>query len=293
MKKIPTPAPGIYYDVPGEEYRRWDALNCSTLVHALEHSMLALRWSMENPKKQTEDMYLGTAIHAAILEPGRFLENMIEPPINPKGGKPYGFNTNTFQEFLDAHPGKFVIGEEDAETINRVIKAVQANPYARGAIFAERRACEVSIVFDAGTEETGPIPFKCRLDCVTDAAIVDIKSMRKMPLYAVPGNAWSGHWPHRAVMYRRGAASVGLGNRGWVWLAAEKEPPYDVMVCETEDASMLAAEVEVDAALAAFAECSRTGVWPGRASGSTYKLAAPDYAIKRAMIEAENAAAFA
>ncbi len=71
--------PGIYTNVPAEEYFGWEAMNRSTLEHA-GRSMLHLHAAMTTPAESSDAMDLGTALHCAVLEPDAFSRRYVVAP---------------------------------------------------------------------------------------------------------------------------------------------------------------------------------------------------------------------
>lgn len=73
-EKTDRPEQGIYYDVPMSDYRAWPAVNYSSISKG-RHSLRAMHKAM-TAKSSTASVAqgLGTAVHAAILEPEVFEE---------------------------------------------------------------------------------------------------------------------------------------------------------------------------------------------------------------------------
>ncbi|MDI7269475.1 MAG: PD-(D/E)XK nuclease-like domain-containing protein, partial [Myxococcota bacterium] len=71
----------------------------------------------------------------------------------------------------------------------------------------------------------------------------------------------------QAAFYIRCAAILGLPERDFAFIAVEKEPPFLTWVHEVPAKWLVAAEVELDLLLERYAECERTGVWPGYPGG--------------------------
>jgi len=70
--RIPAPPTGIYYDVPFAVYRSWDAINYSSISKGLQSVAAMHRAMTQESSEPTKAQSLGTAIHAAILEPDLF-----------------------------------------------------------------------------------------------------------------------------------------------------------------------------------------------------------------------------
>ena len=82
IEKDGAPAPGLYKDVAFQTYASWSAINASTLVPYLQSAMHG-KWAQDHPKPTTDEQSLGTAAHAAILEPERFDTYFVKKPAFP------------------------------------------------------------------------------------------------------------------------------------------------------------------------------------------------------------------
>lgn len=78
--RIPPPEPGIYFDVPFDVYRQWDAQNWSALKHC-GRSMESYKYHWENEDDEATDAQLnGQLFHAAVLEPGEVRKRFAMTP---------------------------------------------------------------------------------------------------------------------------------------------------------------------------------------------------------------------
>ncbi|HUT60947.1 MAG TPA: PD-(D/E)XK nuclease-like domain-containing protein [Phycisphaerae bacterium] len=70
MERIPAPEPGIYPDIPEEEYRAWsDAYNWSALKRC-SISMEQFHWDWHNPdEKDTKPRFEGRVLHEFFRDP--------------------------------------------------------------------------------------------------------------------------------------------------------------------------------------------------------------------------------
>lgn len=299
MKRLPCPEPGIHYGIPAAEYHAWDALSCGTLLEG-RMSMRQLRYAMDHPKEETPAMRLGSLTDSAILEPAEFMRSLLpesEWPINPTTKKPYGSDSQKFKDFCAENPGRIALGKGEADDILGMIAATQEDSdnakRVRASLFAPDRVVQASVVFDAKTT-AGLVRFKCRPDLISQKLnlVVDLKTARPLPFHALGDYQWKLGMYHRAVMYRRGLAAVGLGGLEWMWTIVDNEPPYDVQIFPPEPAGTIAAEAECDDLLRRYAECVKSGRWPGK-NETMQTPPIPQWVINRAMHEEANRAAFA
>lgn len=158
--------PGIYYDISNEDYHKDEAIG-STTIKSISVSPANLYF---NPFKGSKSAHLGTAIHAALLEPDIFERDFIrEPDISSRASKDY----KAMLARWDAE--KILIGSE-VETINRMFESSRLNEDFMDYLSAKGHS-EVSMF--ATCPVTG-LKLKCRFDRLSDSHPypLDVKSCR-------------------------------------------------------------------------------------------------------------------
>jgi PDDEXK-like domain of unknown function (DUF3799) len=145
--------PGIYYrdELPQSAYDSIDAVNISRL------SLIgkSLKHYKRSPKRVTKALALGTAAHAAVLEPERFTREFVpwtkrtkpdedgKTKASPRTGKEW-------QAFVASNPGKTIIPLSDYEKALAIRDEIHAEPRSREAI--QDVETEVTLVWvDPGT----------------------------------------------------------------------------------------------------------------------------------------------
>ena len=63
--------PGIYPDLPNEEYHRCDGVS-NSMLSDMARSPAHFQAARRRQREETPAMAIGTAIHCAVLEPERF-----------------------------------------------------------------------------------------------------------------------------------------------------------------------------------------------------------------------------
>ncbi|NIY47315.1 PD-(D/E)XK nuclease-like domain-containing protein [Cedecea colo] len=158
--------PGIYYDLSNEDYHKDESIG-STTIKAISVSPANLYF---NPFKGSKSAQIGTAIHAALLEPTVFeKEFLLKPDISTRASKEY----KTLA--ADSDPEKILIGNE-VDTINRMIESAQLNNDFIDYLSTKGRS-EVSMF---ATCPTTGLKLKCRFDRLSDSHPypLDVKSCR-------------------------------------------------------------------------------------------------------------------
>lgn len=239
------PAPGIYFDMPEEQYHKAPALSSSGIRNLLVSPLDYWTNSHLNPAyvdEKTPAMILGTAMHRRLLEPDRFAKmygawpRKADYPNAVDGGealkalcgdlglKKSGKIADLCERILEANPdaelwpvieadlikrqaGRILLKSSDLDDIERAARFVLAHQSAAKALTGGYS--EVSIFWI--DEETG-VPLKCRVDNLKVKATVDLKSFSN-PLgkpigSAVAGAVANGRYDVQAVVYDAGVEAA-------------------------------------------------------------------------------------
>lgn len=174
------PAPGIYANMPFEDYCRIDAINNSSLK-GLRTSPMHYRYSP--PIDETPALRLGTFVHHGKLEPElldshyivvpeeRFAAEVLEerPEIKaPKSTKDFRAKV---ANFLKLHPGKQPMSDADFEKLAAILKQLRVHRRCK-RLFADGVA-EITIIWEEQIElpDLGTVDFYCkgRIDWYTES----------------------------------------------------------------------------------------------------------------------------
>lgn len=155
---------GIYYNISNEDYHKDEAIG-STSVKAISVSPANLYF---NPFKGSKSAQIGTAIHAALLEPDVFERDFIlRPDITDRRTKEYVSLKQVY------HPDNIFINGE-VETITRMVESARMNTDFMDYMETKGNS-EVSMF--ATCPITG-LRLKCRFDRLSDSLPypLDVKS---------------------------------------------------------------------------------------------------------------------
>jgi hypothetical protein len=224
--------------------------------------------------EETDAMRLGSAVHMLALEPEKFGAEylVLEGPINPTTGKPYGRDTKKFEAWLEAEKNAngngrtILIREEFAEGL-AIAESFQSHPEI-SAIMASRaeKFFEFESFGRAACAIGGTIPLKCKLDfvCPELKLIVDLKSSQDPSEYE-----WS--WSAGKLGYHRQAAiyidmmELRYGERfDFLFGAVRSKPPYDSHVYRLGEKSINKGREEYMRLIEQYAERKQTGDWKVR-----------------------------
>lgn len=274
-----APAPGLYRGTPDEDYRRWSAINSSTL-RRFARSALHGRYAMLNPKEASEAQEFGTAVHKAILEPDIF-RKAFQPM--PYFGKRQSSKVRDEEDaFRAAHPDITFLPEAEFAHCMAIRDAVWAHPTA-AEILKAQGANELSAVWKDA--ETG-LPCKGRQDKFCNLGswptVMDLKSAEDASKLGFSKSIDKFGYAEQAAFYLDGfhtLAPFPEGERRYVFIVAEKEPPYAVAVYELDPTAIEVGRKRYRANLRTYAGCLEAGTWPGYGDGMDL-ISLPPWSMK-------------
>lgn len=306
---------GIHPNVPRHEYDLLlDRVNYSTLKE-MKRSALHYQHAVDSrPKtveqldarltdKQRDTLLGGEATHVAALEPelygGRDIEEPVAldpfhvaPPLTGRYAVFRGIRNATHSRYKEALAraalGKQKLITEDMnETALAIAKGIRSNPDVAPYILGGHR--ELTVCWDYEEPQVAnldgwTIPMRCRIDYLTDAAIIDLKSTYDASPDEFAKSMWNQGCFVQAAMQQDGVTAITRRIRPYLWLAVEKEPPYACALYEPDhDDLKRARDTYRDwlRKLHIHLEEKREGPWPGYTSGGPMVLPAPRWARPR------------
>ena len=219
-------------------------------------------WQDGDAKQEsTPAMEFGTAAHMAVLEPELFIQKY-KPFSGDKRTKEGKF---IWQGIIES--GYTPLAEETWDSINSLAASVHAHPAA--AQLLHRIEPETSW-FD----NWNGIEVKARLDGIGNDDIIDLKTTQDASPSAFAKSVAQFRYHVQAAWYQRITCI-----RRFVFIAAEKEPPFGIACYELDQQAIDLGNEIIDAQLATFRECQALNSWPCYSS-STETLSLPAWALK-------------
>lgn len=259
--------PGIYPNLSFGDYQRIDAVNQSLLKH-FAHSPAHARYEMLHPSEPSASMTMGTAVHAAVLEPDRFKADYV---VAPKCDKRTNAGKAEWADFEAANKGKDWLPEAEYQNALAMASAVRAHPQARALLDGRGKNELTAVWLD---EETG-VKCKARIDrltTITDCidghdhnwpTIVDIKTTRDASRDKFAKSMIDYGYHIQAAFYIDGLYAIQPVNRLWHIIAVENVPPFGAAVYRIAPASIELGRAKYREHLRRYANCMESGVWPG------------------------------
>ena len=288
---IVTPEPGVYYDVPFDEYCRWDAVNASLLKQVAVCPAAAL-WYMQYGVEQSDAMKLGRARHHALLEPATFDQHFVvadgcgaEIKTGERKGQHCGNSARVCRGgawYCGTHdPAKGQPSEDAREPISEA--DARACRYIRDSVIGHPATAAIMGAVDGRNEVsllwldlmTGTL-CKARVDRVVPSLniLFDLKTTGgSAHPRAVVSAARRFKWALQAAHYIAGASALAedLGvdrdELDFVFCAVGSSPPNIITPAPMTAGAMDWGELERASALQTLDECETTQHWPGYADG--------------------------
>jgi hypothetical protein len=275
MGTTTTPTPGIYHNVPADEYFAWRAVNNSSLTYLARSPM---HYRYQPPMDATAAMWFGTLGHCGVLEPEALKEryDIIPDLINEKTGKPYGVQTqkylNHVMEFKEKS-GREVATKSDFTDMLRIVTAVHGNEFARQYL-CPRGKSEVCVVWE---DPDSRVLCKARCDKWDGVAtICDLKTTKDASDFERSIAKFAYH--RQAAFYSDGmTVATGTPHRFGI-VAVEKTEPFGCRGGFMSQAAVAQGRREYKRLLLQLAECRLKNEWPGYTDPDEWTL--PAWAIE-------------
>ena len=223
--------PGIYPDISNEDYHAGPGISKTGLMTILNQSPAHYKFG---EKPQTKPQAMGELVHAAILEPHKIGSIYIP---GPKVNK----NTNAM----------------------RMADRLRADPTI-AAILAASPKIEHSAY--AADQEFGEL-VRCRPDIAISGLLCDVKSIESAGIDNITKHIQAYSYHAQAALYPDVWERAGGGKCAFVFIFTEKREPFEYRLVELDDDFLAIGQRAYREAMAIYAECQRTQVWPGYARG--------------------------
>lgn len=251
-------------------YVEIDAVNWSSLK-VLRVSPLHYQAALRTPRADTPALAMGRAVHTAVLEPDCFVLDYAVYRESKSKGEGAVLRWRAFQE---ANKERTILSVEEYETCLRMRDAVRSHPRA-APYLAHGKAEQIIRWTDAATG----LACKARLDWVSHAALVDLKTGRAVDPRRFGTAAAQFLYHGQLAFYGAGLKAACGQDLPVVLIAVESEAPHDVVVYRLDEEAVEEGQALVRELLDELAERRRTGDWPGIDRGKEQVLTLPRWAV--------------
>lgn len=273
--------PGIHPGVSFVDYFAIDAINNSKLTLFSQKTPAHARWEITHPDEDTDSLRVGSATHAAILEPDRFAREYVKPPeVNRRtnAGK------QEWADWLLSHPKQNYLLPAEWDMACALRDAVWSHKLAPDLLKGAGQNEMTAIWNDVPTG----LLCKGRVDRFTQwqgwSVVVDVKTAKDASPKEFAKACVDYMYHQAAAFYLDGLATIAPHDRRFIHLVIEKAPPYCVAVYELDEPAIREGRAQYMKALATYSECLKRNEWPGYAVGVealdipswAYQLTAPE-----------------
>ncbi len=284
--------PGIYEDVPFEDYCRWGAVNVSTLKQmriSPAHYLASWQGLLH---KDSKPMRFGRLVHTGQLEPLTLAERYAVVPdyhlmpenVKKDGGPSKSKGTTYYKNkraaFEQANENKEIVEHDDYQNMYRTVLAVSANERASG-LLNQRGRYELSICWE---DPNTQLLCKARIDkeLAKDGGIADLKTTRDPEWFN--WDLWKFGYHLQAAWYRKGWAIATGRAKEPFWLVAVG--PGDSPVCTSLAAPVSGdllhiGETEIIQLLGKVRGCMDEDNWPNIEQPEEWT--GPDHKVQAAL----------
>ena len=261
---LPATPLGLWRDMPAEQYHAIPAMSASGLKRMRQSPAhfygMQLDPNRPPPGEPSPAMKNGTLVHACIFEPGEVAARYV---VKPEG---VDFRTKDGKAWRDAQTRE-VLDDVQMRAALAQAAAVRALPDV-AALLADGYPEASAFWADV---ETGEL-CKCRPDWVHTVGdgviLVDGKTCQDASPDGFGRAIWNYAYHLQAAWYSDGfTQATGLRVHGFVFAAVESAWPHAAAAYMLGDDVLDAARRENRRLLNLYAECKRTGVWPGYGQG--------------------------
>ncbi len=279
MKEKIDVEPGIYYDVPFEDYLNWNCFSKS-MISSLLISPKHYKDYEKNGLKSSGFAF-GNALEDYLLEKDKFWETYVFLPEtyeNKKGEiKPFSLKSPACREIKEAYEMRGFTTIEPSlvsilEDIEIEVKKSHINNLIQGTP-------QVSVVWR--NENTGVL-CKARYDILNEENITDLKSTKSAEINSFRKDMYNLKYHCQAGMYQESWAFHNNGEMlPFIFACIENTSPYAIASYAIREDSMTLGLREAERAMRIYQECVESDVWPGF-EDQVQDIDIPEYVLKNA-----------
>lgn len=266
-------------DTP-ERYHAVKAVSNSGIGKLLRCPALFRAWQDGELEESGEALLFGSVFHCLALEPEAFASRYMVK--RESGATKVGKEEKAIAEAS----GLTLVPLAMYDAAKGMAEAVSRQPIIRAMRAAPDAMYEVSVYWKE--EHNGIIiPCKARLDLLSTVpgfglVPLDLKSTTDASPEELARSVHKWGYHRQAAWYRRALLAAGLESNAFVLLAVEKTPPYIATPANVAPAARQLGETECERALAAYAECVKSGLWPCY-TNEILELDLPEWAYRKAV----------
>lgn len=251
MNAVSTKKPGIYFNLPNEEYHAGPGISKSGLWTIQMQSPAHYRYGEREEKTHFD---FGEACHLAILEPNKFEDIVVRGPDDRRGNK--------WKDMVEACAidKKLLLTSGDFDGVLAIRDVIHADKWLNSAITGGPALIEASgYIVDEATGELRRVrPDLYREDL---GLILDVKSSQSAHPDAFARSVVNYGYHAQEAFYSDAWADLGKPVNGFAFLAFEKKPPYAFAIYELPPSIVDEGRALMRQALDTYHTCRESNEW--------------------------------
>lgn len=222
-------------------------------------------------REPTSSMVLGSAIHAAILEPDLFeMEYVLLKDVHDR-------RKSEYKAAVEVHGVDRVLIAGDADRVAGMGEVVYSNKECK-ALLSQGGFFELSAFIEC--PETGVL-MRCRYDLMTVFGYtVDLKSSRSSAPTEFSKSVYNYRYHVQDAMYSDIYKLITGKNIDFKFLVVESDAPHIPMIYTLTDETKSIGFAEYRRNIETYAECIKNNEWPGYGE-TVQELSLPSWAINQ------------
>lgn len=255
--RTPTRKPGIYLNMPNEDYHAGPGISKSGLWTIQTQSPAHYKFAVREEKSYFD---FGDACHKAILEPNEFEEKVVRGPDDRRGNK--------WKDQLEACSldDKLLLTAGDYDAVLAIRDVIHGDSWLNSIITGGKPMIEASgYAIDAETGELRRVrPDLYREDL---EIILDVKSSQSAHPDAFARSVINYGYHAQEAFYSDTWRDIGKPVSGFAFLAFEKKPPYAFAIYELPPSIVDEGRALMRQALDTYHTCRKNNSWPSYGEG--------------------------
>lgn len=263
-----------------KEYDKVEGISNSKL-NEIWKSPAHYKLSLEE-RKETDALKLGSLVHCLILEPDNFDRDFA---VAPNIDKRSNANKEIYAIFEQENAGKLIVTNEQFELAKMLTEKVMQNEIAN-KLLSGKGENEIALFWE---DEETKVKCKAKLDRIKNGIVIDLKTTRSAQPDDFMRSAYEYGYHRQSAWYSDGYEQCFKEQpKGFVFIAIETVPPYNVAVFEATELFKEIGRIEARKNLQTYKTCKETDNWFGYAEKPTIHSLEPPKWILNKYIEELN-----